>query len=76
MKFTVIGPNGIDDAAFHLHAAGCADVSKRKYGRSEKYDIDATDVDAALKYWIDPELIEMGYTNDDVRVFACVKEAT
>ena len=31
MKVTVLGPNGINDASFHVHKAGCADIKKPKY---------------------------------------------
>ncbi len=31
MKVTVIGPNGINDATFHVHATGCRDINGPKY---------------------------------------------
>ena len=31
MELTVIGPNGIQDATFHIHRTGCLDV--RRYER-------------------------------------------
>lgn len=34
MKVSVLGPNGIDDATFHVHADGCRDISR--YGRVER----------------------------------------
>lgn len=37
-KVTTIGPNGISDASFHIHAEGCKDIKQRKYHRSEKYN--------------------------------------
>ena len=34
MKLAVIGPNGVSDATFHVHADGCRDISR--YGRLER----------------------------------------
>ena len=34
MKVSVLGPNGINDATFHVHAEGCRDISR--YGRIER----------------------------------------
>ena len=34
MRVSVIGPNGINDATFHIHAEGCRDISR--YGRIER----------------------------------------
>ena len=31
---TVLGPNGIDDATFHVHHAGCKDLNAAKYRRA------------------------------------------
>lgn len=31
MKVTVLGPNGINDATFHVHRARCQDIKKPKY---------------------------------------------
>ena len=30
MKLAVLGPNGIDDATFHVHVAGCRDVARQE----------------------------------------------
>jgi hypothetical protein len=43
-QITSIGPNGIEDATFHIHAKGCRDIAGRKYRRSEKHDMTVTSV--------------------------------
>jgi hypothetical protein len=43
-KLTVLGPNGINDVTFHVHGAGCADISKPRYREARAdgaWDIDA-----------------------------------
>jgi len=42
LKVTTIGPNGLDDASFHVHLQGCQDTKGRKYRRSEKYNEEIT----------------------------------
>lgn len=32
-KLIVLGPNGVEGASFHVHAAGCSDLGKAKYSR-------------------------------------------
>jgi hypothetical protein len=31
VEVTVLGPNWINDADFHVHASGCADIRRPKY---------------------------------------------
>lgn len=38
MKVVVIGPNGIDDATFHVHKAGCRDINSPKYRWADDRD--------------------------------------
>lgn len=43
MKVSVLGPNGINDATFHVHAEGCRDITR--YGRLEReWSFDADSV--------------------------------
>lgn len=30
MKLAILGPNGIEDATFHVHRAGCKDVARQE----------------------------------------------
>lgn len=34
MRVSILGPNGINDATFHVHAEGCRDIAR--YGRIER----------------------------------------
>lgn len=34
MRVAILGPNGINDATFHVHVEGCRDISR--YGRLER----------------------------------------
>lgn len=88
MKVTAIGPNGINDATFHIHAADCADLHKARY-RAPYVDNPWTVEVSSLQ-----ELVETthddfigtdetytdthGFTTwedyvNDLRIFPCVK---
>lgn len=54
VQVTTIGPNGIQDASFHIHAQGCQDIRQRKYHRAEKYDEVITSVE---------DLVETSYSD-------------
>ena len=48
MKVSVLGPNGINDATFHIHAEGCRDITR--YGRIERpWVFDAHNVQHAVE---------------------------
>jgi hypothetical protein len=83
MKVSVIGPNGINDATFHVHRAGCLDI--RRYKRIERpWDMDADReqdvVECCFADFIDSDETwteENGYTSwedyrHEVRFFPCV----
>ena len=52
MKVTVLGPNGINDATFHVHKAGCRDISR--YRMVEDWDVDVAS---------ERELIEVAFAD-------------
>lgn len=75
MRVTVLGPNGINDATFHVHAAGCRDIGHRKYlhALSERpWSVDV-DTERELIETLFGDFIgtgETSYTNaDGVEVF-------
>jgi hypothetical protein len=48
VKVSVIGPNGVNDATFHVHADGCRDISR--YGRIERpWSFDADSIQYATE---------------------------
>ena len=59
------------DFEWALHKAGCADLDPTNH---EDFTDDATSVEAAVTDWIDPEVQELGWTNDDVRVMPCTDQ--
>lgn len=73
---TTIGPNGLTDATFHVHAQGCKDVSQAKYRRSEKYNETA----ASLQDYTEQAYSDFIGENDstwetyasEIKVFPCV----
>ncbi len=73
MTFRILQANMIDDDfEWHLHAADCQDTRQPKYLMDDlNATFDAVDADAALASWIDDEMIEMGWTQDHVKVFGC-----
>lgn len=60
-----------------IHRTGCADITKDSANSSgiitEIPAADAPDLAAALAYYIDPEMEEMGYGPGDVKVLPCAK---
>ena len=72
MRFTVIQANMVtDDFEWHLHKAGCRDLAANKYVMSEQFIVEADTGAIAADEFIDDEMIEMGWTTEDIRVFNC-----
>ncbi len=70
-NFTIMVNDGPGKGAgeWLLHKAGCQDL-----GKWDAIDTwEATDAKAAVTDWIDDEMIEMGWAEDDVRVMPCAK---
>ena len=59
------------DHIAHVHRHGCKDIERdaRHHGSSIYGPYET--VQAALDAYLDDEMIEMGYSRDDVRVFPC-----
>ena len=77
IKVTTIGPNGISDGTFHIHAEGCRDIKQRKYHRSEKYNETITSVEQLVNdSYADiidenPDTTWEDYA-DEFKIFPCV----
>lgn len=79
---TTLGPNGINDASFHVHAKGCKDAdNRRRYGRSERYDEMVTSMEQMTVNTYSDHMAEADYENPEVswldyrsefKVFPCV----
>lgn len=79
---TTLGPNGINDATFHVHAKGCKDAdNRRRYGRSERYDEMVTSMEQMTLDAYSDHIGEADYDDPDVawtdyraefKVFPCV----
>lgn len=80
----VLGPNGINDATFHVHAASCADVQKRRYWRSEAHVYQYDDADEAVLDLMGDFVKENDYTDEEglaayrqeIRFFPCIRWET
>lgn len=72
-QYTVLAPLTFGHQAAHVHLAGCSDVKNPLYQRQERHTITATSpVEAAL------DLLNgdgLGYTQNDVKVFPCCRQA-
>ena len=82
MIVTVLGPNGINDATFHVHSKGCRDIAR--YGRMDAWDVDVSTeqelVECAFDDFIgtDETCYDGVYTTwedyvHELRFFPCVK---
>ena len=78
MKLTALGPNGISDATFHVHAAGCRDIARtvRANFCDEPWHFDADTVQAVAETCFGDFIGEDGQTwellANDLRFFPCV----
>ena len=71
--FSRLGPSG-PNGPFALHRTGCRDIERREKPEFAAQKIDEYETVAeALNDIIDAEMIEMGYTHDDVQVYPCTK---
>lgn len=75
-RLTIVSTNGNRpfNEMWQVHADGCRDVSRmvRQY-LFETYSLPAENGEAAADWWMDDDLLEMGYTHDDIRVMPCAK---
>jgi hypothetical protein len=55
MKLAVLGPNGIEDASFHVHRAGCKDVARqeRKFMVDKHWTMDVVSEREAIEVMFD-----------------------
>ena len=76
-NFTIQQANMItDDFEWHLHRTDCKDNNHRKYYFSDPYRFDAEDAADAIEIWHDAEMLEMGWTPEVTKVFACTERAS
>jgi hypothetical protein len=73
---TTIGPNGV--AQLEVHAAGCADLNRPKYRRSERTDETTTSLEALTWSWYQDQIAESDDPENwesyarEFKVFPCV----
>ena len=61
-----------DDFEWHLHRADCLENTGPKYDFDDlNFIIEADNAKDALADWLDEEMIEMGWTDEAVKVFPC-----
>jgi len=65
------------DCPFAIHRAGCRDIAQREvpYHGSVQVGRAAT-VQAAIDLILDEEIVAMGWTADDIRIFPCTGVAS
>lgn len=81
MKIVVVGPNIMQSGTtgFHIHAVGCRDLRKPKYGIAEKEQMEAESVEAIARDMYADHIAErpgedIGAFVADFTVFPCVKD--
>ena len=61
-----------DDYEWHMHIADCQDNGSHKYMMDDlNLPITAVNAAAALASFIDAEMLEMGWEQENVKVFEC-----
>lgn len=76
MRFTTVCNavyGGKAGPQFELHKAECLDVPTAKYKSGEAQIVEAREIADALKILIDADLVEMGYSVSDVKIFNCCR---
>ena len=69
MTYTIIEPG----KGYELHRAGCADLKKPGKRTDILETFEAANVDAFLDEYFDEEMVDLGYSPDDCKVFPCCK---
>lgn len=75
-KFVVVSTNGNPPfkEMWQVHKEGCRDLPRlTRFYRCDTHTTEAENGEAVALWWMDEELLEMGYTHDDVRVMPCTK---
>lgn len=67
MKVAVLGPNGINDATFHIHAAGCRDVARmeRQFLVDKHWTMDVSTAQEAIEVCFDDFIGTAETQNED-----------
>lgn len=70
-KFATVMRSSYRDASMAIHAAGCSDLHRERTDHGGVVTIVEGTVEEALENLLDAELVEMGYTAHDVKVYPC-----
>ena len=58
---------------FDMHIQGCADTNKPKYQLADQFPIEADSADAAADEFMDPQLVDQGYSLSDIKIYPCAR---
>lgn len=76
-SFTIVNRSIVKDKAFSIHKAGCRSVTADKHEHAgELYPVpeDIVTVEDAMQWWLDHEMIELGYDESDFDIHPCTKQ--
>jgi hypothetical protein len=76
-KFTIVNRSIIKEHAFSIHRAGCRDVTRDKHESSgELYPVPPgiDTVEDAMNWWLDRELVDLGYSEVDFEIYPCTQK--
>ena len=70
MKFVMLSHQKVRTEYWSLHRAGCSDIKKDQQEHfSTITPVEGNSWKEIVKEWIDEEIREMGYTEQDVKVY-------
>lgn len=75
-KFAVLQHSISKEHIGSVHKAGCRDIKREAQRQgSHIHEVEVADWQEAVAWWIDPEMEEMGWRGEDMKVHACAKRA-
>lgn len=74
-KFAILNFSISHDHVGSIHAAGCKDIKRDRFEHAAiVYEVECETWQEARAHYIDDEMVELGYGNDDVRIHNCARK--
>jgi hypothetical protein len=76
MKLTIINFESVRDTCASIHATGCSAIERDVHQHGGHVDEgEFASIEEALDYYVDAEMVELGYSHADVHVHDCAAKA-
>jgi hypothetical protein len=72
-KVVILNHSIISDSIASIHREGCGAIEREQLKHSSSLYGPFDSVEAALEDYLDPEMVEMGYAEQDVKIHSCTR---